>query len=66
MTVEGERADFLGDDGYRYIEVDGQLHRADACVWLWMTGQWPNSEVIHINGDRGDNRWANLRLKENS
>ena len=26
-----------------------------------MTGYWPQEEVDHINGQRSDNRWNNLR-----
>ena len=33
MTNE-ERADILADDGYRYIEIDGELYRADKVAWL--------------------------------
>jgi hypothetical protein len=26
-----------------------------------VTGRWPSGDIDHINGERGDNRWRNLR-----
>ena len=33
---------------------------AHRIIWLWMTGEWPE-EIDHINHDRKDNKWLNLR-----
>lgn len=34
-------------------------HRA---IWAIVTGEWPQQQLDHIDGDRANNRWANLRL----
>lgn len=34
------------------------LHRL---IWFYQTGEWPEEDVDHINGNKVDNRWENLR-----
>lgn len=47
--------------GYIRVSVDGKRHMAHRLAWLYMTGEWPSQHIDHINRDRSDNRWANLR-----
>lgn len=48
--------------GYRHIRVANREYMEHRVIWLWMTGDWPPSEIDHRNCDGRDNRWANLRL----
>ena len=34
-------------------------------AWLYMTGEFPNGQIDHINHVRNDNRWCNLRVVNN-
>lgn len=47
--------------GYRIIGLDCRTYQAHRLAWLMMTGSWPDGDLDHINGDRDDNRWSNLR-----
>jgi len=49
-------------NGYIEITVSRKRTLAHRLAFFWMTGAWPPNDVDHINGDRTDNRWANLRL----
>lgn len=48
--------------GYTVIKLDGVSYKAHRLAWLYETGDWPASELDHINRVRGDNRMSNLRL----
>lgn len=55
------------DGGYITIQFKRQLYKAHRLAWLYMTGEDPGErEIDHINGDRSDNRFENLRLAERS
>lgn len=52
---------FVDRQGYRRIHLLSKVYRAHRLAWFYMTGTWPYGEIDHINGDRQDNRFANLR-----
>lgn len=56
----------LGRNGYRTGSCFGRTYNAHRVIWAIVTGEWPKGEVDHINHDRSDNRWANLRLVDRS
>ncbi len=48
-------------NGYVRITLHGRAYMAHVLAWLIITGEWPTYEVDHIDCDRANNRWANLR-----
>lgn len=49
------------DKGYIRVFVGQKYYMAHHLVWLLHTGRLPNKTIDHINGQRDDNRFANLR-----
>lgn len=48
-------------DGYKIIRVKGWECSGHRLAWFLTYGVWPSKMLDHINGDRSDNRIANLR-----
>lgn len=57
----GDEATHATANGYQRVGIDGQRYLAHRLAWLYVYGAWPAQHIDHINGDRSDNRIANLR-----
>ena len=57
----GKEAGCVYPNGYHHIQIDGIAHRTARLAWLYVTGTLPKKFIDHINGDKSDNRWGNLR-----
>ena len=47
--------------GYLRVQVGLRKYLVARLAWLWMAGHWPNGDVDHVDLDRTNNRWGNLR-----
>lgn len=61
----GENAGYavINPEGKEYIciGIKGKQYRAHRLAVLYVTGKWPEYNVSHIDKDRTNNAWCNLR-----
>jgi len=60
-TKAGDVAGCRKNNGYIKICVDQKQYHAHRLAFLYVEGRFPKADIDHVNGDRTDNRWANLR-----
>jgi hypothetical protein len=61
LVKAGDVAGSVHRSGYRRIGICGALVYAHRLAWLMHYGEEPADMIDHINGNRDDNRIANLR-----
>ncbi|HBD11552.1 MAG TPA: HNH endonuclease [Porticoccaceae bacterium] len=57
----GKQAGAASVNGYLRTSIDGKHYFLHRLAFLYMIGRFPLGHTDHINGDRTDNRWVNLR-----
>ncbi|HGL5074088.1 HNH endonuclease [Burkholderia multivorans] len=57
----GSIAGTMQPNGYLRIAIDGVRMYAHRLAWFYVNGEWPLSDVDHIDGVRTNNAIANLR-----
>lgn len=61
FRMAGKPAGMIDKKGYLRIKLLGRHRAAHRLAWLLHTGNWPEADIDHKNGNKSDNRIENLR-----
>lgn len=57
----GDLAGCYRKDGYRVIRTRHGLHLGHRIAWAIVYGEWPDTDIDHIDGNPSNNKISNLR-----
>jgi len=61
----GALAGGITKKGYRYIQLNGKKYPSHHIVWFLETGNFPQKQIDHIDGNKLNNNFLNLRQVTN-
>lgn len=60
-VTSGRPAGCKDSYGYTVLKIAGKMYKAHRLAFLYMIGRFPLADVDHVDLDRSNNRWSNLR-----
>lgn len=60
----GYRAGRRHVNGHIEVRVENVPYMAHHIIWFLHYGEWPQKSIVHVNGNKADNRIQNLALKK--
>lgn len=63
VTV-GKRADYIENNGYRYVNMGGRRLPAAGLAWFYVNGVWPDRYLRQLDDDKTNVAIANLAHSE--
>ena len=59
----GKVAGYKKESGGKCIQYKGKCYSVSRLAWFYMYEEWPRGHLAHVDGDAGNTRLDNLRIR---